>query len=72
MNITLQTQLVLLNFLNIHAILIFYLSFCLCGALEHFGYRALDLSFYLSIWFDLSRFENWFIDRRGGVMGAFT
>ena len=49
------------------------LSFCLCGALEHFGYRAPDLSFfYLSIWFDLSRFENWFIDRRGGVMGAFT
>ena len=45
----------------------------MCGALEHFGYRAPDLSFfYLSIWFDPSRFENWFIDRRGGVIGAFT
>ena len=73
MNITLQTQLVSLSFLNIHAILIFYLSFCLCGALEHFGYQAPDLSFfYLSIWFDSSRFENWFIDRQGGVIGAFT
>ena len=26
----------------------------------------------MSIWFDLSRFENWFIDRRGGFMGVFT
>ena len=26
----------------------------------------------MSIWFDLSRFENWFIDCRGGFMGMFT
>ena len=26
----------------------------------------------MSIWFDLSQFENWFIDRRGGFMGMFT
>ena len=26
----------------------------------------------MSIWFDLSWFENWFIDRRGGFMGMFT
>ena len=26
----------------------------------------------MSIWFDLSQFENWFIDRRGGFMGVFT
>ena len=51
----------------------FLFSFCLCGALEHFGYKAPDLSyFYMSIWFDLSWFENWFIDRRGSFMGMFT
>ena len=26
----------------------------------------------MSIWFDLSQFENWFIDGRGGFMGVFT
>ena len=26
----------------------------------------------MSIWFDLSQFENWFIDHRGGFMGVFT
>ena len=26
----------------------------------------------MSIWFDLSQFENWFIDHRGGFMGMFT
>ena len=62
-----------LPFLNLLLILFFIFSFCICGALEHFGYKAPDLSyFYMSIWFDLSWFENWFIDRRGGFMGVFT
>ena len=26
----------------------------------------------MSVWFDSSHFENWFIDHRGGVMGLFT
>ena len=53
----------------------FYLSgsLSLGGALEHFGYKAPDLQFfYESIWYDLSQFENWFIERRGGYMALFT
>ena len=34
--------------------------------MDHFGYRAPDFSFiHESIWYDLSCFENWLIDRRG-------
>ena len=48
-------------------------SLSLGDALEHFGYKAPDLQFfYESIWYDLSRFENWFMDRRGGYMALFT
>ena len=54
----------------------FYFPFCslsLGGALEHFGYKAPDLQFfYESIWYNLSRFENWFMDRRGGFLSLFT
>ena len=43
------------------------------GALEHFGYKVPDLQFfYESTWYDLSWFENWFIDRRGGYLSLFT
>ena len=42
----------------------------LCGILDHFGYKAPDFSFiHESIWYDLGRFENWLIDRRGLSLG---
>ena len=42
----------------------------LCGILDHFGYKAPDFSFiHESIWYDLGRFENWLIDRRGLNLG---
>ena len=48
-------------------------SLSLGGALEHFGYKAPNLQFlYESIWYNLSRFENWFMDRRGGFLSLFT
>ena len=48
-------------------------SLSLGGALEHFGYKVPDLRFfYESIWYNLSRFENWFMDRRGGFLSLFT
>ena len=54
----------------------FYFPFCslsLCGTLEHFGYKAPNLRFfYESVWYNLSRFENWFMDRRGGFLALFT
>ena len=41
-------------------------SINLCGIFDHFGYKAPDFSFiHESIWYDLGRFENWLIDRRG-------
>ena len=50
-----------------------FYSLSLGGALEHFGYKAPDLQFfYESIWYNLSRFENWFMDRRGGFLSLFT
>ena len=50
-----------------------FYSLSLGGALEHFGYKAPDLQFfYESIWYNLSRFENWFMDRRGGYLALFT
>ena len=42
----------------------------LCGILDHFGYKAPDFSYiHESIWYDLGRFENWLIDRRGLNLG---
>ena len=42
----------------------------LCGILDHFGYKVPDFSFiHESIWYDLGRFENWLIDRRGLSLG---
>ena len=42
----------------------------LCGILDHFGYKVPDFSFiHESIWYDLGRFENWLIDRRGLNLG---
>ena len=42
----------------------------LCGILDHFGYKTPDFSFiHESIWYDLGRFENWLIDRRGLNLG---
>ena len=42
----------------------------MCGILDHFGYRAPDFSFiHELIWYDLGRFENWLIDRRGLNLG---
>ena len=50
-----------------------FYSLSLGGALEHFGYKAPDLQFfYESIWYNLSQFENWFMDRRGGFLSLFT
>ena len=45
-------------------------SLALCGALEHFGFRAPSLTEFGShrIWNDLTAFENWFIDQRGGFL----
>ena len=38
--------------------------------MDHFGYKAPDFSFiHESIWYDLGRFENWLIDRRGLNLG---
>ena len=45
-------------------------SFCFLFFLDHFGYRAPDFSFiHELIWYDLGRFENWLIDRRGLNLG---
>ena len=42
----------------------------LCGILDHFGYKAPDFSYiHESIWYDLGRFEDWLIDRRGLNLG---
>ena len=58
----------LYNLLIFHCL--FWDSINLCGILEHFGYRAPDLSFiHESIWYDLGRFENWLIDHRGLNLG---
>ena len=44
----------------------------LCGALEHFGFRAPSLTEFGShkIWNDPTAFENWFIDQRGGFLSV--
>ena len=48
----------------------FFYSINLFGILDHFGYKAPDFSFiHESIWYDLGRFENWLIDRRGLNLG---
>ena len=45
-------------------------SLGLCGALEHFGYRAPSLTEfgYFRRWSNLDDFKNWFVDKRGGHM----
>ena len=45
-------------------------SLGLCGALEHFGYRAPSLTEfgYFHRWSNLDDFKNWFVDKRGGYM----
>ena len=64
------------NFLYKNLIVLLSLSFhnslALCGALEHFGFRAPSLTEFGShkIWNDPTAFENWFIDQRGGFLSV--
>ena len=58
----------LLNFILLF--ISFFYSINLCGILDHFGYKAPNFTFiHESIWYDLGRFENWLIDRRGLNLG---
>ena len=50
----------------------FHYSLALCGALEHFGFRAPSLTEFGShkIWNDPTAFQTWFIDQRDGFLSV--
>ena len=61
---------VIFNYILLILLSFFFFSVNLCGILDHFGYKVPDFSFiHESIWYDLGRFENWLIDRRGLNLG---